>query len=833
MYKKKISTIAVLTILTLSTLLAAIPMASAINNPTLYAYGAPTAGGWCYSQVDVVGDGATAFGKVEVYWDTLATKLGEGYADSAGAYNIKKIVIPFDVVGTHNVIVYDVLSSDTAFTTYVIAPALILMTTKGLPGDSIMSLGSGFEGEVDVQIYLGDITNIPAESVTITPGVSVTGTLAETPVVIRSVDLAVDVTINGTVGGELMAPLVAVTDISVTDDGEGNLEGEALDVAVTGTTTDGEVDVTITGTINYATGAITLTATGEDSGGTDPVAEIEVTIDACDADYDYAEYEITPAAGITTLDDGTFQATIIVPAIAEVDYGDYVVTAIDTDGNVNTVPYPPFVVILSVNYYITLTPAAGPTGITTTITGRIKANTDYEIRFGSATIATGTSAADGSYSATYTIPAVLPEQDYTVSIVWAVTVHRDAIFTVLPPPALTKIQPPSGVAGAIITISGSGFSAGADISLYLGTTLVNSTEMDDRFGPTGAPYTANAGKFTDLVFTVPTITPGVYVLRVVDEYGASTGTAYTFTVLPTPVTTVTINAASYYRGDALSFTFVSTDSIVAGPTCTIRDPTGSIWWTATWTPTVVGPLTTVPYPSQLFGADEHAVLPADAPLGSWNWTVTYTPSTTIATKATGLFTVAAVPSMQTVIDALDANTTALLDALDADTTALLDAMGDLTALLEALDAKIVAIDGTVATIDTSLGSIQTTVSSLGATITGLDGDIATIKTSVGGVTTSLASIDAVVGSMYGDVLTINTTIGTIEGTLMDMDGTIATIETDLGTVKLDVAAVKTNVDEALPVTVDMMPVWIAVILSLIAAIAAIFAVVTIRQKIAG
>jgi hypothetical protein len=822
MYKKKISTIAIITVLTLTTLLAAIPMASAINNPTLYAYGFPTTGGWCYSQVDVVGDGATAFGLVEVYWDTLGTKLGEGYADSAGAYNIKKIVIPFDVEGIHNVIVYDVLSSLTAYTTYDIDPALILMSTKGLPGDSIMAMGSGFEGEVDVQIYLGAITSVAAESVTITPGVSVTGTLANAPVVITTVDIATDVTITGLVGG---APIVGggALDISVTDDGEGNLEGTA-DVAVDDgvVTFAGVVTVDLTGTINYATGAITLTASGSDEGSGDPVTDIVVTIDACDADYDYSEYIITPTAGITTGDDGTFQESIIVPAIAEVDYGDYVVTAIDTDGNVNTVPYPPFVVILSVNYYITLTPAAGPTGITTTITGRIKANTDYEIRFGSATIATGTSAADGSYSATYTIPAVLPEQDYTVSIVWAVTVHRDAIFTVLPPPALTKIQPPSGVAGAVITISGSGFSAGADISLYLGTTLVNSTEMDDRFGPTGAPYTANAGKFTDLEFTVPTITPGVYVLRVVDEYGASTGTAYTFTVLPTPVTTVTINAASYYRGDALSFTFVSTDSIVAGPTCTIRDPTGSIWWTATWTPTVVGPLTTVPYPSQLFGADEHAVLPADAPLGSWNWTVTYTPSNNIPTKATGLFTVAAVPSMQNVIDAVSANTTTLLDA-----------MADLTSLLDALDAKITAIDGTVATIDTTLGPISTSLSSLDATITGLDGDIATIQTSVGGVTTSLASIDTVVGAMYGDVMTINTTVGTIEGTLMDMDGSIATIETDLGTVKLDVAAIETEVDESLPVTVDMLPMWIAVILSLVAAIAAIFAVITIRQKIAG
>jgi len=60
-----------------------------------------------------------------------------------------------------------------------------------------------------------------------------------------------------------------------------------------------------------------------------------------------------------------------------------------------------------------------------------------------------------------------------------------------------------------------------------------------------------------------------------------------------------------------------------------------------------------------------------------------------------------------------------------------------------------------------------------------------------------------------------------------MHGNVATIKTDLGTVKPSV----TSISSFLPV--DMTPIWIAVVLSLVAAVAAIYAVVVIRGKIAA
>ena len=56
--------------------------------------------------------------------------------------------------------------------------------------------------------------------------------------------------------------------------------------------------------------------------------------------YTRYQYNVTPAAGVTTLATGTFQAAITVPSVTN---GNYVVTAIDTQGNLatatlNTIP---------------------------------------------------------------------------------------------------------------------------------------------------------------------------------------------------------------------------------------------------------------------------------------------------------------------------------------------------------------------------------------------------------------------------------------------------------------------------------------------------------------
>jgi archaellum component FlaC len=566
-----------------------------------------------------------------------------------------------------------------------------------------------------------------------------------------------------------------------------------------------------------------------------------------------ASYVITTPA-ITTDGNGSFDATVAVPAIPFADFDVYDVNATDEDAN-------SAIDQLEVDYYINCVPPAGPTGITTTISGRIAPDVAYTITFNAAAIATGTTASDGAYSNTYTIPGVLSPAGYPVTITWATVNTRSTTFTVTPAPTIT-LSEISGMVGYNFTVSGSGFSGNADITFSFDGTVVNSTAMDEDFGPT-----SSGGSFTDLDFTVPALAPGVYAVSVVDEFGAMSASGVYFTIVATPVTIVEPRATSYYPMDIPSFNIWTTEVSLGTITVSIYDPNGQLWWrTSDWTLTTSDDAT---YKSVMFqneGADDYnqmrIIFPADAPLGAWNWTITYTPtSTATLTTKTGIIMVMMKPSMQTVIDKVDeccANMSDLLDDLEASIRSVVtDAEGDLTAVintktgqittkLDALNPKLQNIEDVTVIIATDLGEVKADIADLDMTaldadITAIKGDTATIKTNIGTVNTavsalgaSVSALEAAVSSVSGDVATVETKLGTLEGTVSSIDGAIATIDTEVGTIKAKVDTVGADVSDvkAKP-DVDMTPVWIAVVLSLIAAIAAIFAVITIRQKIAG
>jgi len=720
---KKIYTTFTIAILTLSIILATMPMVSAVTAPPgLYVptaapppYTALTTGsvGTRVMVVGVAGD-ASPFSTVTAYWDSLSgVVLGTAGVDVTGAYKLN-VTIPAAVTGLHYIVVNEGAGAQGA--AFTVTASLRASTVppgpppvRVLPGDSVALTGRGFAA---------------ASAVTIT------------------------------------------------------LTGPAGTLAIPGT--------------------------------------------------------------FTTNSTGSFAATITVPSIIPADYGTYTVTATDAATTFATAS-------IEVDYYITAFPPAGPTGITVFISGRIPASTAYDVRVDTVVIHTGTSGADGTFSTSYTIPALIALGGHSISVVWAVTNVRSTSFIVTPAPTIAY-APASGVAGTVVTISGAGFSGGANITLTMGTTVVNSTAADSRFGPTDF-----GGSFTSLQFTVPTLTPAVYVLTVTDQFGASTGTVYTFQVLPTPVTTVALRGTTYYPGDIFSFNIRTTEVSLGLINVTILDPAGEIFWTTNdWTLTWSLDFShkTVIYQNQ--GADNYnqmkMFLPADAPLGTWNWTITYTPtSTATLTKATGLFSVVAKPDMQDVLDEIDDLSTNLADLLDdleaSITNVVTSSEGDLTAVintkagqittrLDVLEPKLQGIEDTCVIIATMLGEVQVDLAALdldamAVDITAIKGDTATIKTNIGTVTASVSALDAKVTAISGDVATVKTTLGTLEGRVTSIEGTVATIDTDVGTIQADVSDILAKPD------VDMTPVWIAVVLSLIAAIAAIFAVITIRQKIAG
>ena len=733
-HKKKLLTTLTLTILTLSIVLATIPMASAIGVPTLDKSTGPVG-----TKVLVSGSDATKWGLVEIYWNTPAAenKLNQTYANSAGGFSCY-ITVPPDYADGHFVIAKDVESGLAEGVEFTITSKIVLKPDKGLPGDLVTVTGTGFAKSVKVGIGFGAEVPVTAETVTLTgtqPG-PLTGTLANRPVK------------PGTPGITITCGVTVTADegtgsgtVSVTDDGAGVLTGTTtflLDDLVTSVTVD------ISGTINYATGAISLTASV--TGGTNPT----VTIDSATADYTHYTSDVTPLAGITTNATGSFEASIKIPAIDEIYYGDYDVTAVDAEGNSATD-------IITVNYYITVKPEKGPPGITVDVSGRVESAKSVEVKFGRATTFVTafvtTSDADGYFSGEYTLPTLLEPTNYEFTAIWD-TKERTTLFEVLPAPTIT-LEPDSEAVGETVTVTGKDFSSKANVTIYFDTTVVNETKTD------------TAGGF-ECTFVVPTVATGTYKVKAVDQYGAS-AEAY-FTVVPPPALVVQPRATEYLQGDTISFSISSTLKFYADTiNIAIVDPDGYPFWTVTWTLEKIDTVWSVPYEDQVDDVNKlHLTLPSDAPLGSWNWTATYTITT--LKKATGLFTVVERPT------------------------------------LSELDAKIVDLDEDVVTLSTKVGTVKTSVDSIGLTVTSIEDDVATIETDLGTLQGTVTSID-------GNVATIETDVGTVKA---DVSGLVEDVA--------DIAEIG--------VTVDLTPVWIAVALSLIAAIAACYGVVALHRKIA-
>jgi len=699
---KKLYATLIITLLTISTIMAAIPMVAAeiTADPILDVSTGPVG-----TTVNVSGlaGAAAPFSTVNVFWDALAgIKLGSTSASNTGAYSVN-VKIPASVAGDHFIIVNDG-ESETGGTIFTVTGQLILSTIpptagtpKVLPGDQLSVVGHGFAA--------GDTITLTFLSTTL--GTPVTFGIA-TPVI----------TSNGT---------------------------------------------------------------------------------------------------------GSFSATVTIPStLTLADFDIYDVTAEDEATNTA-------VAQVNINYYVLCVPPAGPVGITTTISGRIAPTVAYVLRFNGAQIGSGTTAADGSYSASYLIPAVLSIGPYTVDIVWATVNTRSTTFTINPSPIIV-LGVGNGIAGDIVTITGSGFSAGADVTLYFGSTSVNNTAAG--FGPTTVtpvPGNLPAG----LTFVVPTLTPGIYSVTVVDEYGATSAVVY-FTIDPTPIFMAETRATQYMRMDFLSVKSLSTSA--TDVILRITDPMGLIYYQESVTAgewQLISGAYQIPYDTLDL---TWWPITSDAPLGTWNFTCWNSGGTQILD--TNLFTVVAKPNQQDVLDAIDdleGTITGLMTTSEGRIIAAINTKtGTIMTDLSALMPKLQGIEDTAVVIATMLGEVQVDIAdldmgTLGVDITAIKGDVATIKTNIGTVNTKVSNLDPVIGAIAGQNAEVITTLGTLEGKITSIEGNTATIETKVGTLQADLTSDIADI----PSKVDMMPVWIAVVLSLIAAIAAIFAVITIRQKIAG
>jgi hypothetical protein len=171
--------------------------------------------------------------------------------------------------------------------------AITLTPTAQCPGASVAVEGTGFGATKAVGIGFGAEVAVTGEVVPVTGSGTGpwSGILAYRPINPGSFSM------TSNVGGVVS---------SYTDNGDGTL-------ASTGT-------YFVSATINYVTGVFSRISTADLSG-----YDMTHTVS-----YTRYQNNTTPAAGVTTDASGSFTASITVPSVAN---GNYVVTAIDTQGN--------------------------------------------------------------------------------------------------------------------------------------------------------------------------------------------------------------------------------------------------------------------------------------------------------------------------------------------------------------------------------------------------------------------------------------------------------------------------------------------------------------------
>ena len=188
-----------------------------------------------------------------------------------------------------------------------IARALTLTPPAQAPGASVAVDGAGFGATNAVGIGFGAEVNVINEIMNTTGPYGIgtgpyTGNTAYLP--IKPGTFRMSINISSTAWAEM------VHDVA----GNGTLDA---------------IPLFVNATIDYVTGQYTCFTTG-------PAAPNYLHL----VNYTRYEYNVTPAAGATTNSSGAFSASITVPSVAN---GNYVVTAIDTQGNMatatlNTVP---------------------------------------------------------------------------------------------------------------------------------------------------------------------------------------------------------------------------------------------------------------------------------------------------------------------------------------------------------------------------------------------------------------------------------------------------------------------------------------------------------------
>jgi hypothetical protein len=438
------------------------------------------------------------------------------------------------------------------------------------------------------------------------------------------------------------------------------------------------------------------------------------------------EEEVTRGTPSTDVN-GSFETWFYLPDVDEDDWGDFEVFANDTSDPSFTAT-----ATFTVGEYIDVDPDEGyPTYGPIDWDARADANEDYQVVFVGVdlwiSLANVTSDDEGEMSGTFYVPVESMAGDYGPYYMREYQVELwdeddDFVaghdFDVYPYPHLEAI-PDGAKANETVDIVGGFFSREEDTEV---TVTLDGIEI-------GVFETDADGNFTD-EFEVPDIQYGHYTLTAIDENGYEAEAD--FDVLPEKYTNFGTRATVYFQGDKFSFwaNFTEPDTTPwDGLFLNVTDPDGvlfldeRIWWDEFQL--LEGEFTDYYVLPYNLGEDEWCcvgLLPDDAKVGTWNWTVVLFDDLYEGYDydddewSMGTFEVVERLTLDLVMDQLDemkAQIEGLITDTNGDLVALINTNhGTLTASLSDLNAKVVDIEGDTATLLTDLGMVKADVADI-------------------------------------------------------------------------------------------------------------------------
>ncbi len=437
----------------------------------------------------VSGIGLTSGASVSAYWDyatgPLMHHLNTTLGNPDGSFDIE-IDVPSDIAGDHYLWITDVetgipLKYDTPI---FVVPKLSLSPSSGLDGDEVTVKGYGFSDENDVTI----IWDSGVTDVVLTSSVETD----EDGYVTYSFDVP-----TGTDYGDYYVT-------AVDDAGWTATKKYTVGASITLTPDEGP-----TGTV------VTVEGRGWSEGET-----ITFTIDGT------VDVEVVDGDTVTVGSDGEFTAEVVIPGMGTVT--DYELEATESNDVVND---PPEVKAPAHEDFdvtgipeIVVSPTYGTPGATITVTGsnftQIAGtevdldlwDTDTSSKESDLVIAETKS--DGTFEETFTSPAV----EFKTYDVIAVDVEYDidaedpfkvGLIALI-------INPVSGEAGTIISITGIGFAEGK-------YNVTFGTKLYEDYG------TVTSGEAISDIFYAPNFEPGTYTLTVSDTDENELTTTYVVT----------------------------------------------------------------------------------------------------------------------------------------------------------------------------------------------------------------------------------------------------------------------------------------------------------------